>query len=94
MKLPPINWPIYCIAFFYWMIETSAFGWNLAPGSPAEVLADGIAFVLFAMALAFPPKARPAMRIRRVVGANGEQKGLFIVVDAGVQIHEAEDLRA
>lgn len=44
-----IHWTRTILAFVYAFVETSYFGWNRWPKSDAEVLAEGIAFVLIAM---------------------------------------------
>jgi hypothetical protein len=54
-----INMPIFGIALLYSWMETSAFGWNFFPSSTGEVLADGIACVLFAMSFAYAPRIQP-----------------------------------
>lgn len=43
---------LYFIAIWFWMTETQYFGWNLMPKSDAEVICDGIALVLLAIAIA------------------------------------------
>lgn len=53
-----INVPIACIAVVWWYAETSYFGWNAFPHSVAELFADGLAYVLWAAAFAFPPRYR------------------------------------
>ncbi len=94
MKLPPINWPVYLVGFAFWLIETSYFGWNTTPGSPEEVLADGIAFLIFALALACPPKCKPVLTVRRLYGPNREQRGVFITIADDIEIRHGEDLQA
>ncbi|RFF51689.1 hypothetical protein [Xanthomonas campestris] len=55
------NLPIAAIAVYWGWLETSFFGWNMTPGSTAELFADGLALVLLAAAFAFPN--RDAVRI-------------------------------
>ena len=50
-----INWPIAVLGILWWYMETSYFGWNTAPGSVAELFADGMALAFYAAAFAFPP---------------------------------------
>ena len=57
MKACAINKPIFAIGLFYSLITTCAFGWNLMPQSVGELLADGIACVLFAMSFSCPLRA-------------------------------------
>ena len=94
MKLPPINWPVYLFGFAYWVIETSYFGWNALPGSSDGVIAAGIAFLIFALSLACPPKARPVLTVRRLYGPNREQRGVFITIADDIEIRHGEDLQA
>lgn len=42
---------ILVLATIYWFIETEYFGWNIAPQSPHEVIADGIVVLLCAMSM-------------------------------------------
>lgn len=51
-----INWPIAVLGILWWYMETSYFGWNVGPGSIAELFADGMSLVFYAAAFAFPPK--------------------------------------
>lgn len=44
---------LYVIAGIYWLSETAYFGWNWSPQSSAEVVADGIAMILLALAIGF-----------------------------------------
>ena len=41
---------LWVIAIAFGLFETAYFGWNWAPKSDAEVMADGIALVLLALA--------------------------------------------
>lgn len=52
MKVP--NLPIIAIGIYWWQFETAFFGWNRHPESVAELFADGLALVFFAIAFAFP----------------------------------------
>lgn len=51
-----INWPVAVLGMLWWYMETSYFGWKTAPGSVAELFADGMAMAFYAVAFAFPPK--------------------------------------
>lgn len=46
---------IWLLAWFYAWWETSYFGHNWFPKADAEVIADGIAMLLFALAIASYP---------------------------------------
>lgn len=58
MSSPRINWWIAFIAIWFWLIETAYFGWNASPGSDAELICDGLALLIFAIAIAAgrPPR--------------------------------------
>ena len=58
-----INWPIAGIGIFWWLMETSYFGWNNTPQSVAELFADGASLAFYAAAFAFPPRAATAITI-------------------------------
>lgn len=45
-----MNGPILFMAIVFWLGETSYFGWNWGPKSDAEMICDGIAFLLLALA--------------------------------------------
>lgn len=45
-----MNWIIWLVGMFFWWEETAYFGWNMLPQSPAEVICDGIAALIFALA--------------------------------------------
>ena len=45
------SWFVWAIGFIYGLAETAYFGWNAMPASPAEILADGITGVIFALGL-------------------------------------------
>lgn len=49
------SWIIYIMTVGFGLYETAYFGWNLTPGSPSEVICDGITAVLFALALRREP---------------------------------------
>jgi hypothetical protein len=51
------NIPIMIIGFMWWLMSTAYFGWNLAPGSTAELFADCIALAFYAAAFAFPARS-------------------------------------
>ena len=38
-------------AMFFALVETAHFGWNLTPGSDAELFADGLAILIYAIGL-------------------------------------------
>lgn len=42
---------IAILTLMFWWWENQHFGWNVRPGSDAELIADGIVFVLFALAI-------------------------------------------
>ena len=46
-----INLPIFFLGQIWWYSETSHYGWNFYPQSDGEVLADGLVFVITALAL-------------------------------------------
>lgn len=50
-----INWPVFIMGNVFGLIETAYFGWNVTPGSPEEVLADGIAILICAMSIERKP---------------------------------------
>ncbi len=54
-----VNWPVLFVGLFFWYEETKYFGWNALPGSPAEVICDGIALLILALAIK-RLEARPA----------------------------------
>lgn len=41
---------IFILALTFGTYETAYFGWNLLPGSPAELICDGITLVLVSLA--------------------------------------------
>ena len=51
-----VNIPIWILASLFGLWETAYFGWNGWPHSDAEIICDGIAFLIFALAF---EKARP-----------------------------------
>jgi hypothetical protein len=40
----------FFIGFAFGLIETAYFGWNMWPGSEAELICDGIALLIMALA--------------------------------------------
>lgn len=40
---------ILLLAIFFGFVETAYFGWNMTPQSDAEIICDGIVFVLVAL---------------------------------------------
>jgi hypothetical protein len=45
-----MSWSIVAIALLWGILENCYFGWNWLPGSDAELIADGIGFLLWALA--------------------------------------------
>ena len=45
-----MNWTIMFFALCFNLIETAYFGWNFTPHSDAELICDGICFLIGAMA--------------------------------------------
>lgn len=45
-----MNWTVFLIACIFGWIETNHFGWSWAPKSDAELIADGIVFLIIALA--------------------------------------------
>jgi hypothetical protein len=45
---------LFVLATAFGLYETAYFGWNVLPGSPQELICDGITLVLTAIALATP----------------------------------------
>jgi hypothetical protein len=52
-----VNRPVVALGVLWWLMETSYFGWNASAGSTAELFADGLALVFFAVAFAFPRRS-------------------------------------
>lgn len=46
-----MNLPIVLLAFFFFWMESQYFGWNSKSQSEAELICDGIVFLIFALAL-------------------------------------------
>jgi hypothetical protein len=44
------NWPIAIIALAFFVSENVYFGWNSYPQSDAELIADGLVCLIFALA--------------------------------------------
>lgn len=59
------SWTIYFLALCFGLYETSYFGWNWTPGSPSELICDGITLVLFALAIRRSPEKPNAELSRR-----------------------------
>lgn len=51
---------ILTMAFLFGLVETAYFGWNMFPKSEAEVICDGIALLIAALALVARPSTRGA----------------------------------
>jgi hypothetical protein len=45
-----VNWIILWVDLAYWVLLNKHFGWNGYPKSDNELLADGLSFVIFALA--------------------------------------------
>lgn len=41
---------LFLLALLYGLAETAHYGWNVLPGSDAEVIADGITLLVLALA--------------------------------------------
>jgi len=46
-----INWPVFWLGQFWWLMETAHFGWNMTPQSDAELLCDGLVILITALAV-------------------------------------------
>jgi hypothetical protein len=46
-----MKFPIAFIAFVFFWMENEYFGWNGKPQSEAELICDGIVFLIFALSL-------------------------------------------
>lgn len=44
-----INWPRFWTGFIWGLYETAYFGWNLTPHSDAELLCDGLGFLMLVL---------------------------------------------
>jgi len=49
-----MNLYIALIGFSFFLMQNNYFGWNAMPKSDAELLADGITMLLFALAVKTP----------------------------------------
>ncbi|MFH1027333.1 MAG: hypothetical protein V1791_04955 [Pseudomonadota bacterium] len=49
-----MNIHIFGLAVFYGLMEISYFGWDMEPKSDAEMICNGINFLLFALAWLMP----------------------------------------
>lgn len=49
-----MNWTIFFLAAAFWVHQNAYFGWNALPKSDAELIADGITILLFALAVYRP----------------------------------------
>jgi hypothetical protein len=45
-----VNIKVFIIATMFAVVENAYFGWNLTPKSDAELICDGIAMVMYALA--------------------------------------------
>jgi len=90
----PINWPIAYLAGWFWLLETLYFGFNWMPESAAEILADGIVFLLVGLALPFGTPVKPRLTIRRLLGQAHTPIGLVVTYNGDVEVIRGEDLQA
>jgi hypothetical protein len=44
-----MNLQVFICAVLFWLAQNSYFGWNWLPKSDAEMIADGITYLLLAM---------------------------------------------
>ena len=51
-----MNTYILFIAISYFALETSYFGWDMTPKTDGEMICDGIAFLILALAFLAPSK--------------------------------------
>ena len=58
-----MNWTIFAVAIYFWLIENKYFGWNFAPESPAEVICDGIVLAIVALGIAAKRRALDRIEI-------------------------------
>lgn len=65
-----MNWPL-AIAIWFWIAETSYFGWNAWPQSDVEMVCDGIAMLL--LSLSFVAKRKTQQVIINIVRKMGPQ---------------------
>ena len=49
-----MNRTVFFFGLFYGFVETAYFGWNWSPQSDAEIICDGIAMLIMAMAFLTP----------------------------------------
>lgn len=49
-----VNWTIFVLGQLFWLLETAHFGWDAFPVSDAELICDGIAVLITAMAFLKP----------------------------------------
>ena len=52
-----MNLQIFFISVFFGIAETWYFGWNMTPQNDAEMICDGIALLIFALAFIVPKRA-------------------------------------
>lgn len=90
----PINWPIAYLAGWFWIVETLYFGFNWIPDSAAELLADGIVFLLVGLSLAFGTPVKPRLTITRVLGREQKCIGLMVMHNGDVDVVNGKDLQA
>lgn len=88
----PVNWPIAYLAAWFWLCETLYFGLNWTPDSAAEVIADGIVFLLAALALAFGTPVKPRITIHRVLGPERKCLGITVMHNGDVDVIKSQDL--
>ena len=52
-----INWPIFWLGNIFGLLETAHFGWNFTAQSDAEMVCDGITFLIVALAWVVPSRS-------------------------------------
>lgn len=89
----PVNWPIAYLAFWFWLTETLYFGLNWWPDSVAELLADGIVFLLVGLAIAFGPPVKPRLTLTRVLTKEHRLLSVMIAHDGQVEVVHGKDVQ-
>lgn len=49
-----VNWRVWWVAVLWALIESAYFGWNFTPQSDAELICDGISFLILALSFLRP----------------------------------------
>lgn len=89
----PVNWPIAYLAFWFWLTETLYFGLNWWPDSIPELIADGVVFLLVAMAIAFGPPVKPRLTLCRVLTRESRLLSVMITHDGQVDVVHGQDIQ-